>query len=342
MPRNIIEYWIRQLKSTQFGSYDSRRPGFEPPFLMRIEAAHYTAMWDAWAIFHETASPLTFDAPNLRWVNRPRLDIEIVISYASYFVLKELMPADQDLILGAVQTLNNVSSSKSATVECCLLDEASTCCLNEAWPDPDSLAEEWWFWNDTCIMESDLYVGAPEGSAFAYGAFVGNRVVAMLHQDGWNQLGDKPGFGQGAQNELKNAAGVAGGYNARPYWDYSAYTPVNDWHQVVDEDRWTPTVFEGTAALYTPYMGNYHVQKHITPYIRYARPFSFESPTEFDLSEMGHAPQNLFKNNPGGFMEQMWEVLNISRDLTEDQKIEAEFFENKVCATSGAPPPLRL
>ena len=138
-------------------------------------------------------------------------------------------------------------------------------------------------------------------SPVGIGTRAGEAVVASRLHDGMNQLGD-----EGGQQ-----------YHRQPYADYLGYRPVNTAHVLRDPGRWQPD-------LVTTGNGIFREQVFVTPPFAVTRPYSYRSPTEFDLPP----PRN---SDPahGGYRRQANEVLRASAALTDTQKLTAEHFNDK-------------
>jgi uncharacterized protein DUF6851/vanadium-dependent haloperoxidase-like protein len=129
---------------------------------------------------------------------------------------------------------------------------------------------------------------------------IGNLAAAVVinfrHHDGSNQLGDlHPGA----------------------YSDYTGYQPANDPEHIRDGDHWQP--------LRTPipdggYSGRYLVQKFLTPHWGLVTPFALKSGSEFRPT----APATQREHER--FMAQAEALLRLSADLTDEQKMIAEYW----------------
>lgn len=121
-----------------------------------------------------------------------------------------------------------------------------------------------------------------------------------------------------------NQLGDEGGqkYNRRPYADYTGYKPVNTPYALIDPSRWQPLVV-------TDGSGIFRTQQFVTPQMRLTLPYSYPDPATFTAP----AP---YKSNPtskGGlkaYKQQADEVLAASAALTDQQKMKAELFDNKI------------
>jgi hypothetical protein len=138
------------------------------------------------------------------------------------------------------------------------------------------------------------------------GNSAGKAVVAFREKDGMNQLGD------------------AGGrtYNRQPFADYTNYQPINTATDLKDPSRWQPSIIS---------LGNglFRIQKGVTPQFRLTRPYSYPTPNAFNSPR----PQASDPRGPGGiqaYRAQADEVLAVSANLTDRQKMTAELFNDKI------------
>jgi hypothetical protein len=115
-------------------------------------------------------------------------------------------------------------------------------------------------------------------------------VIAFRHSDGANQLGDlHPGA----------------------YSDYTGYASVNTPDAIVDPNRWQPLrVPDG--------QGGEVVQKFIAPQWGNVVPFGLTSAAQF----RGAGPVT----NNGQYQKQVEEILHYSEQLTDTQKVIAEYW----------------
>jgi uncharacterized protein DUF6851/vanadium-dependent haloperoxidase-like protein len=127
-------------------------------------------------------------------------------------------------------------------------------------------------------------------------ARVGNdavdAVLAFRHHDGANQLGD---LAQGA------------------YADYTGYQPVNTPSQVNDPNRWQPLLVTNAQGVTT-------AQRFIAPHWGLVTPFALTSGTQFRPATM----PNLYPS--AGYVEQAEELIDLSANLTDEQKTITEFW----------------
>jgi hypothetical protein len=140
-------------------------------------------------------------------------------------------------------------------------------------------------------------------------------VLDFRHHDGANQLGDEPGGRPGV-----------------PYSDYTAYAPVNrpmdirtafDAATVLDPSRWQPLIYENAAGAV--------VQPPFTaPHWQHVIPFALTSADQF------RAPIGPASYGSAQFVEQARDLLAISANLTDEQKVIAEYWADG--AGSETPP----
>lgn len=161
--------------------------------------------------------------------------------------------------------------------------------------------EEWCRLVDDVLP--DALCGADDEAA-RIGDEAGRAVVADREHDGMNQLGD------------------AGGrrYHRTPYADTTGYAPVNPPDSVVDPSRWQPlTVADRT--------GIHRSQRFVTPQMGLTRAYSYNDRADFEV--LAPAGSN-WQGHPGAYREQALDVLRVCAALTDEQKMTAELFDNKI------------
>src|SRR5262245_52210956 len=131
----------------------------------------------------------------------------------------------------------------------------------------------------------------------------GKAIVEIRERDGMNQLGDEGGRK----------------YNLRPYADYLGYEPVNTAYDLRNPSRWQPNII-------TSGNGVFRVQQFVTPQIRKTLPYSYGNPNQFNAPVTNDSNHN----NRDGYKGQADEVLAVSAALTDQQKMTAELFDNKL------------
>lgn len=112
-------------------------------------------------------------------------------------------------------------------------------------------------------------------------------VLDYRHSDGSNQLGD---------------------LNTGAYSDYTGYAPVNTPDTINDPDRWQPLR-----------MPNGTVQKFMTPHWGKVKPFALSSGDQF-------RPSGPVKVSQADYKAQVDAVLQLSANLTDKQKVIAEYW----------------
>ncbi|MCY3835869.1 MAG: hypothetical protein OXF83_05450 [Anaerolineaceae bacterium] len=107
------------------------------------------------------------------------------------------------------------------------------------------------------------------------------------------------------------------------YQDTTGYMPVNTAFVLHDPSRWQPGVrLQGT--------GVYSVQHFVTPQLANVEPFGSFDPRSLRV------PPPLASNveNWADYKEQADAVLAVSANLTDEQKLKAELFDNKIVSLS--------
>ncbi len=125
------------------------------------------------------------------------------------------------------------------------------------------------------------------------GNVAAQAVLAFRHGDGSNQVGDlHPGS----------------------YSDYTGYAPVNDPDHINDANHWQPLrVSDGH--------GGSVVQKYIAPHWGLVIPFALTSAAQFRPTADPHPT-----HPPGHYRKQADQVLDYSANLTDEQKVIAEYW----------------
>lgn len=148
------------------------------------------------------------------------------------------------------------------------------------------------------------------------GNIAGRSIVAARAHDGMNHLGD---------------AGRT--YHPRPYEDHTGYRPVNTAYELTDPARWQPArgphprrVGGGPGDK-----GIFTVQEFATPQLRLVKPYTYDDPARFALAAPGHL------DGSDAYRSAVDEVLAASAALTDEQKVQAEFFEYTPLSVTLAP-----
>ena len=128
---------------------------------------------------------------------------------------------------------------------------------------------------------------------------------------------------------IGNAAGI-GANQARfhdginqggDYLDTTGYAPVNSAFELHDPARWQP----GLRRLGT---GVYFVQQFVTPQLANMEPMAPFDPREYRVEN----PSASDPENWEAYVAQVDQVLQASANLTDEQKMKAELFDNKVAS----------
>ncbi len=140
-------------------------------------------------------------------------------------------------------------------------------------------------------------------AALAVGTTAGRAVWTGRLRDGMNQDGTEGGRK----------------VNVLPCSDYTGYAPVNTPYELADPSRWQP-------ALERVGTGKYSAQVFVTPQYGKVKPYTDLWSLDLPLP----APGKSDVHNREEYRQQADEVLERSRQLTDQQKMLAEFFENKL------------
>lgn len=154
-------------------------------------------------------------------------------------------------------------------------------------------------------MLSDIGLDPDDNStdpatAIGLGNLAGNGVVAGRINDGMNQAGN-----------------VGRTFNQMPFMDYTGYKPVNTAYQLRRPSRWQPDIQRQG-------LGIYKVQQFVTPQYAFVEPYSYNDPGVFSVPRPRHSQRRHL------YRAQANEVLEISANLTDQQKLKAELFDNKI------------
>ncbi len=103
--------------------------------------------------------------------------------------------------------------------------------------------------------------GTPEN----LGITAGRGVVKNRENDGMNQLGNTHAKGQPRK------------YNARPYWDYTGYKPINTAYELKDPRYWQPQIVSRNNGLF-------QVQQFVTPQLGLTTPYSYSNTSIFNVA----------------------------------------------------------
>ncbi|WBB62403.1 vanadium-dependent haloperoxidase [Streptomyces sp. WMMC500] len=179
--------------------------------------------------------------------------------------------------------------------------------------------------------------------AVTYAAFTSLNALLPEYKDRWIEMMEAAGLDPNAtaedpatpsgigilaaktamaarQDDGSNRDGGMGGrkYHKKPYADYTGYRPVNSVYELRNPSRWQPNT-SSTRDVYKN-------QQFATPYYGRVKPFTYDSPREFKVSP----PVNSNHHNHRAYKRQADEVLRASASLTDEQKMAAELFNDKV------------
>lgn len=136
-------------------------------------------------------------------------------------------------------------------------------------------------------------------------------------------VGNAAGFGVvlGRENDGMNQRGNEGlpAYHPQPYADYTGYVPANSAHVLKDPSRWQPDIQRQGLGLYK-------VQKFVTPHYALVEPYSFPDVTAYYVPpplDSRRAPKQPYRAQADA-------VLQASAALTDERKVKAELFDNKI------------
>ncbi len=140
-------------------------------------------------------------------------------------------------------------------------------------------------------------------TAVGIGNVAGQAVALGRENDGMNQLGDADGRS----------------YNPEPYRDTTGYVPVNTAYELKDPSSWQPE-------MQRQGMGIYKIQQFVTPQYGLTEPYSYRNPRRFRVTPPIDSNHHRF----GRYKHQADEVLQASANLTDEQKMLAELYDNKI------------
>lgn len=167
-------------------------------------------------------------------------------------------------------------------------------------------------------------------SPVGIGNLAGTNVVAVRENDGMNQLGNEGrvrrdhqpkgrAWGQWGRSPRESDQDPARRYNRSPYADYTGFAPANTAYSLDNPSKWQPGI---TTTGY----GIYRVQQFVTPQYARVRPYSFDDPAQFRAPQ----PEASDVRNRAKYLQQVNEVLAASAAMTDQQKMIAELFDNKI------------
>ena len=135
--------------------------------------------------------------------------------------------------------------------------------------------------------------------------------------DTTNAAGIGVAAGKGAvEARLYDGMNQAGGYT-----NSTDYAPVNTVYELVDPSRWQPAIKQQR-------LGTYTVQTFVTPQLANVEPYADFNPRDFRHP----APTASDAENWDDYKAQVDQILAASANLTDEQKMMAELFDNKIVA----------
>ncbi|ARV57267.1 hypothetical protein BZZ01_00280 [Nostocales cyanobacterium HT-58-2] len=118
-------------------------------------------------------------------------------------------------------------------------------------------------------------------------------------------------------SRLYDGSNMSSSMHSGQYSDYTQYQPVNDYDKINDPDHWQP------LRVPDPKRPTHIVdQQFLTPHFGLVVPFALKSGSELRPAQ---GPKSIV-SDPGGFRKQAQQVLDMSANLTDEQKATAEFW----------------
>jgi hypothetical protein len=140
-------------------------------------------------------------------------------------------------------------------------------------------------------------------NAIGIGNKAGNAVARFREHDGMNQLGDE-----------RNCQ-----YNCQPYADYTGYKPKNTAYELTYPSLWQPNIESNGY-------GTFVVQNPASVTWRRTTPYSYNNPNQFHVP----FPEESNVENFWLYKNQVDEIIAQSAAMTDEQKMTAELFNNKI------------
>ena len=177
------------------------------------------------------------------------------------------------------------------------------------------------------------WTGTNVNTAMLYAAYHSLRGMVPHREDVWITYLTDFGLDPEDVMDMNTAAGIGsaagkGAVQARlhdgmnqtgNYADTTGYAPVNTAHELVDAGRWQP-------AIHRVGLGTYTVQQFVTPQMANMEPYADFNPREFRHP----VPTSSNPENWDAYKAQVDEVLEASANLTDEEKMMAELFDNKI------------
>jgi len=168
-------------------------------------------------------------------------------------------------------------------------------------------------------------------------------------------LGNKIGFavrdfqrhdGMNSQGDLSAVPGM-GNFYGLPYSDYTSYFPIQTPYFLWAPDRWQP-LLESRTGGNGPFLAGVKIfgdsgiqsaQTYATPQMHFARAFGYNDSTPF-MANFSRIEANFLAGGArrAAYVQQANDIINASASLTDQKKIECEFFDSKNLAF-GTPLP---
>ncbi|KAJ9448098.1 hypothetical protein DIPPA_70219 [Diplonema papillatum] len=149
------------------------------------------------------------------------------------------------------------------------------------------------------VLSADMDVPT---TAAGIGTIAGTKVAEGRRYDGMNSAGD---FMRERHFE--------------PFMDTTGYAPVNTAYALNNPSKWQPD-------MQRKGLGLYKIQQFVTPQWGITEPYAYSNPNAWQVPP----PVNSNVKNKALYKKQVDEVLAASAGLTEEQKLKAELFDNKV------------
>lgn len=255
--------------------------------------------------------------------------IEVVIPAAIPAIFETVAPGDAPLILRTTTLLNNVWFDAIAPYHPTAIGVCSNLGRRPASEHTDANRNVAILYASQRMLDSlfptyqqdwrDLMTSVgldPDDTStdlstpIGIGNAAGAAVVAVREHDGMNQLGDEG-------NPLLTGRSDVG----RPYWDHTGYAPVNTPYEIVDAGRWQPAILDNGYGIF-------RTQQFITPQYGEVLPFSLRKP----LPILSPPPIASDPANAALYQQQADAVLAASANLTDEQKMIAELFDDKIAS----------
>lgn len=165
------------------------------------------------------------------------------------------------------------------------------------------------------------------------GNVAGNAIVAAREHDGMNQLGDEGECNnkhRGRHHRHRRPVpddcdAEDRNYNRKPYADYLGYKPVNTAYEIHDAGRWQPDFVTNGGGIF-------RIQQFVTPQLRVTEPYTDINVSDFEAPE----PKASNPRRRNEYRAQTDEVLDASANLTDEQKMLIELFDDKLLSLGAS------